>query len=158
MNIVKTNTLSQEDKHAFFHCYCGGSRMVVSSGDYDLNILPGLAAIEGDEIIGILTFLVFEAHVEIISLHCSEQNKGVGTRLINMLDDVVKQHQKHKLKVITTNDNLDALRFYQKRGFRIVNVLPNAVETARAKKPDIPKLSESGIPIKDELVLLKSYT
>jgi hypothetical protein len=54
----------------------------------------------------------------------------------------------------TTNDNLDALRFYQRRGFRISAVRPRAVERARATlKPEIPEVGAYGIPVRDEIDL-----
>jgi hypothetical protein len=57
------------------------------------------------------------------------------------------------LRLTTTNDNLTALRFYQRRGFRIAAVRPGAVAAARRLKPTIPELGEHGIPIRDEIEL-----
>ena len=54
----------------------------------------------------------------------------------------------------TTNDNVDALRFYQRRGFRLVALRPGAVDDARARhKPAIPGTGAHGIPLRDELDL-----
>jgi hypothetical protein len=56
--------------------------------------------------------------------------------------------------LVTTNDNLDALRFYQRRGFRIAQVRPGAVdETRKTLKPSIAEVGDFGIPIRDEIVL-----
>jgi ribosomal protein S18 acetylase RimI-like enzyme len=58
--------------------------------------------------------------------------------------------------VLTTNDNLDALRFYQRRGFRLAELYPGAVQDARVRlKPEIPASGNHGIPIRDEIVLDK---
>ena len=54
---------------------------------------------------------------------------------------------------MTTNDNLGALRFYQRRGLRLVAVHRGAVDHARAVKPAIPRVGEHGIEIHDELEL-----
>jgi hypothetical protein len=54
---------------------------------------------------------------------------------------------------VTTNDNLDALRFYQRRGMRLVGLAPDAVKVSRAFKPSIPEIGAYGIPIRDELTL-----
>jgi hypothetical protein len=55
---------------------------------------------------------------------------------------------------VTTNDNVDALRFYQRRGFRLRAVRPGAVDDARRTlKPEIPAVGEQGIPIRDEIEL-----
>ncbi len=54
----------------------------------------------------------------------------------------------------TTNDNLDALRFYQRRGFRLVALRPGAVDVARRDlKPELPDIGTHGIPMRDELDL-----
>jgi ribosomal protein S18 acetylase RimI-like enzyme len=58
------------------------------------------------------------------------------------------------LRVTTTNDNLSGLRFYQRRGFRIVAVRPDAVAASRRMKPGIPEVGEYGIPIRDEIELV----
>ena len=59
-----------------------------------------------------------------------------------------------RLWLITTNDNVDALRFYQRRGFRLVRVHAGAVDRSRAAlKPGIPEAGDHGIPLRDELEL-----
>jgi ribosomal protein S18 acetylase RimI-like enzyme len=58
-----------------------------------------------------------------------------------------------RLWLITTNDNLDALRFYQRRGFELVAVHRDFREVARRLKPSIPLEGNFGIPIRDEIEL-----
>ena len=59
-----------------------------------------------------------------------------------------------RLWLITTNDNVNALRFYQRRGFRLAAVHPGAVDRARTTmKPEIPFVGDYGIPLRDELEL-----
>ena len=58
-----------------------------------------------------------------------------------------------RLWLVTTNDNLDALRFYQRRGLRITAVAAGAVDEARKIKPGIPLLGDHGIAIRDEITL-----
>jgi len=56
--------------------------------------------------------------------------------------------------VVTTNDNVDALRFYQLRGFRLAGLRPGAVDESRERlKPEIPAAGCHGIPLRDELEL-----
>jgi hypothetical protein len=54
---------------------------------------------------------------------------------------------------VTTNDNLGALRFYQRRGLRLVALHVGAVAESRRLKPSIPEVGHDGIPIRDELEL-----
>ena len=58
-----------------------------------------------------------------------------------------------RIMVITTNDNLRALRFYQKRRFDIVALHRNALDLARKLKPEIPKKGIDGIPLRHEFEL-----
>ena len=60
--------------------------------------------------------------------------------------------------LLTTNDNLDALRLYQRHGFRLVQVHPGAVDLARQAKPSIPEVGAYGIPLRDELILERDLT
>jgi N-acetylglutamate synthase-like GNAT family acetyltransferase len=58
-----------------------------------------------------------------------------------------------RLFLITTNDNLNALGFYQKRGFEIVAIYRGAVNESRKRKPSIPQVGMNGIPLRDEIEL-----
>ena len=55
--------------------------------------------------------------------------------------------------LVTANDNTAAVRCYQRRGFRLVALRPNAVDQARRLKPSIPLYGDDGVPILDELDL-----
>ena len=55
------------------------------------------------------------------------------------------------MRLITTNDNVGAIGFYQVIGMTIARVGINAMEEARKLKPDIPLTGEKGIPIRDEI-------
>ena len=58
-----------------------------------------------------------------------------------------------RLWLITTNDNLPALRFYQRRGFVLAALHRDAIAASRRLKPQIPLLGLDNIPIRDELEL-----
>jgi hypothetical protein len=53
----------------------------------------------------------------------------------------------------TTNDNLHALGFYQKRGFELATFRRGAVNESRKIKPGIPRVGENGILLRDEIEL-----
>ena len=53
--------------------------------------------------------------------------------------------------MIATNDNIRALRFYQKRGFDLVSIYRFAVNESRKLKPQIPLLGVDDIPILHEI-------
>lgn len=58
--------------------------------------------------------------------------------------------------MLTTNDNVDALRFYQRRRFRLSELRAGATAAARETlKPEIQHIGNHGIPIRDEIILEK---
>jgi hypothetical protein len=80
---------------------------------------------------------------------------GVGSALLGAVEKVAADHGGKRVVVITSNDNLSALRFYQLRGYRMVAVRVGAIDAARESKPTIPAYGLDGIPIHDELELIK---
>ena len=91
---------------------------------------------------------------EVLSLHTDEQWRGAGTVLIEAAAQLARRQGCTRLWVITTNDNVDALRFYQRRGFCLVRVHRGAVDRSRATlKPEIPLVGAYGIPLRDEIEL-----
>jgi ribosomal protein S18 acetylase RimI-like enzyme len=106
-----------------------------------------------DDWSGVITFMIRGDECEITSLDSSREGKGIGTALIN---EVLHQAQEKKCRrvfLITTNDNLHALGFYQRRGFELVAVHRGAVNESRKIKPTIPLIGENGIPLRDEIEL-----
>lgn len=127
--------------------------MVVHGTIYYPRDLPGFLAIQNDEPVGLLTYQISDSACEIVTLHSLEPAIGVGTALIVAVRGIAQQANCVRLWLITTNDNVNALRFYQKRGFRLVAVYPNALEQSRKLKPEIPRIGNDGIPLRDELEL-----
>jgi ribosomal protein S18 acetylase RimI-like enzyme len=133
-----------------------GDVIVVSRGQVlRLPELPTLVAWDGGERVGAATYHVEGDAAELASLDAAASGKGVGTALIDAVEDAVRRAGSRRLRLITTNDNVDALRFYQRRGFRLVGLHAGAVDEARRLKPAIPEIGEYGIPIHDEIELEK---
>lgn len=131
------------------------------SGDFIISVgkkhypkdLLGIIAEEKGKRLGLLTYEVINKQIEITSLNSFEENRGVATTLIKHLIKVAKKRGIKRVFVITDNSNLRALGFYQKRGFVIKAVYSNSFEELRKIKPQIPKISENGIPLRDEIEL-----
>ena len=153
---VCINPISSDDRKwipAFITSRWGSERVIVHDTIYYPADLPGFVAREGDEIMGLVTFVIESAACEIVSLDSLLRGRGTGTALIDAVKDAAIRQNCDRLWLITTNDNLDALRFYQRRGFQISAVFPNALARSRAIKPTIPLIGEYGIPIRDEIEL-----
>jgi GNAT superfamily N-acetyltransferase len=115
---------------------------------------PAVIAQDGERLAGVLTYVLGDRDCEILTLHTAARWRGVGTALLGALERVAHDAGCARLWVLTTNDNVDALRFYQRRGFRLTALNAGAVDRSRAQlKPEIPEHGEYGIPIRDELVL-----
>jgi GNAT superfamily N-acetyltransferase len=117
---------------------------------------PSLLAEDDGHLVGLLTYIVEADRCEILTLHTAQQWRGVGTALIEEAERVAAASGCRRLWLITTNDNVDALRFYQRRGFRLAKLHPGAVDRSRESlKPEIPEIGDHGIPLRDELELHK---
>ncbi len=127
---------------------------VVSRGVvHDPTALPGFVAEEGGERVGLLTYRIDGADCEVVTIDAFPAGAGAGTALLDAAGRAARDAGCGRLWLITTNDNLRALRFYQRRGFRLVAVHPDAVERSRALKALIPEIGLDGIPLRDELEL-----
>ncbi|MGZ9226634.1 MAG: GNAT family N-acetyltransferase, partial [Anaerolineales bacterium] len=105
----------------------GGEEMITRGNIYRPEQLEGFVIEDGDEWIGLLTFLIKYDECEITSLDSMREGKGVGSKLIDEAVDESRSRGCKRLFLITTNDNLNALGFYQKRGFEIAAVYRGAV-------------------------------
>jgi ribosomal protein S18 acetylase RimI-like enzyme len=113
-----------------------------------------LAEDERGDLIGVLTFQTAGRDREISTLYAAESWRGIGSRLLEAALDSARADGCDRVWLVTTNDNVDALRFYQRRGFRLVKLHVGAVDVSRATlKPSIPEVGDHGIPLHDELVL-----
>ncbi|MGP4060276.1 GNAT family N-acetyltransferase [Halobacillus sp. H74] len=156
MEIVNVEAISDTIIRDFLELHWGSTKMVVSSGSYDCTILDGFAALNDQaRLIGLVTYIIDDDVGEIISLDSIVEGEGIGTSLIQSVEKTAMNLQCRKLTLITTNDNLAAIAFYQKRGFRFSRILHNAVEQARKIKPEIPMTGNHGIPIIDEIEMTK---
>ena len=134
----------------------GSDDMVLSGVVYHLNELPGFVAIDEQNIFGMITYLDRGNTLEVISLDSLRANQGIGSALLQKVETTAVLSHKTGVELITTNDNLHALGFYQRRGYRLTQLFPEAVDQSRKVKPQIPAVADNGIPIRDELRLLKN--
>ena len=131
-----------------------GSPQVVSRGRvHTADALPGLIAEFEAQRVGLLTYQLEGDGCEVVSLNSLLEKRGVATALLEAVTEVAAQAGCRRVWLVTTNDNLPALRFYQKLGFRLVAVHRDAVEKSRELKPEIPFVGMDGIPIRDEVEL-----
>lgn len=115
--------------------------------------LPGFVAIGDGERVGLATYVVEGTECELVTIDSVVERAGVGTALVAAVRDAARDAGCRRLWLITTNDNLDALRFYQRRGFELARLHRGAIVESRRLKPEIARVGDYGIPIRDELEL-----
>jgi GNAT superfamily N-acetyltransferase/catechol 2,3-dioxygenase-like lactoylglutathione lyase family enzyme len=131
-----------------------GSVKVVSRGQiHDPSILPGFVAVLEERPVGLLTYHIMGGSCEIVTIDSDLDRGGVGSALIEAARKKAAALGCWRLWLITTNDNLHALRFYQKRGFTLATIHVDAIRESRRLKPQIPLTGLHGIPIRDEIEL-----
>ncbi|MFZ5981568.1 MAG: GNAT family N-acetyltransferase [Candidatus Zixiibacteriota bacterium] len=114
--------------------------------------LPGFYAVDDDDKkLGLVTYEILGDQCEVITLDAFEKYRGIGTALLDKVVNAARRAGCKRLWLITTNDNLEALRFYQKRGMTIAAVHINAIARSRELKPSISEIGKFGIPIRDEI-------
>jgi len=138
---------------AFLEERWGSTRMVSRGRLHEVGEPPGFVALVDGEPMGLLTHRVDGGECEIVLLDAGIEGKGIGSALIEAAKEAATAQGCARLCVITTNDNLEVLRFYQRRGFAIASVRTNALEQARELKPEIPLIGKHGIPLRDEIEL-----
>ena len=125
---------------------------VVSRGRcIDTTVLPGFVCVEDGGIKGILTYRIENKECEIVTLNSFAENRGIGTALITTAVETAKASGCTRLWLITSNDDIRAIWFYQRRGFDLTAAHIGAMEQSRRLKPAIPLLGMHGIPIRHEL-------
>lgn len=133
----------------------GSSVQVVHGTAFRPAELPGLIAERAGRLTGLITYHVAGEVMEIVTLNALKRRAGVGTLLMEAAADDARRRDCREIRLTTTNDNLDALRFYQRRGLRLVALRPGAVDRARAGKTEIPRVGDYGIPLRDEIDLAR---
>jgi len=131
----------------------GATEVVVHDDAFHPADLPGFIAERAGRIAGLVTFEVRSGVMEIVTINALNLYQGIGTLLIEAVRAEAKRLGCHEVMLTTTNDNIGALRFYQRRGFRLAALRPGAVDRSRQHKPEIPRTGDFGIPLRDEIDL-----
>jgi ribosomal protein S18 acetylase RimI-like enzyme len=115
--------------------------------------LPGFAAFADERCVGLVTYELDGDACEVVTLDALEEGRGIGTALLRAVEGAARDAGCSRVQLLTTNNNLRALALYQKRGYRLVGLIPGAIDEERKLKPSIPEFDSAGLPIRDELHL-----
>lgn len=131
----------------------GGEIMITRGNVHRPDQLEGFVIEDADEWIGLLTFFVKDDECEVASLDSLREGQGIGTQLLHAVVEEARRQNCKRVFLITTNDNLHALGFYQRRGFELAGINRNALAETRKLKPNIPLVGMNNIPLRDEIEL-----
>jgi GNAT superfamily N-acetyltransferase len=151
MDIKTISSENREQINDFISSHWFSTVMVVRGELVDMTILDGFVTYVGEKIMGLVTYKIEDTECEIMSLDSLMEKQGIGTTLVNKVIETARENKCTKIKLITTNDNIYALRFYQKLGFDMAKLYHNALDISRKLKPSIPLLGEFDIPLKHEI-------
>jgi GNAT superfamily N-acetyltransferase len=113
---------------------------------------PAVVAEDDGMLAGVLTYVLHGQACEVLTLNTTVSRRGIGSALLAAVEQIARAAGCRRMWLITTNDNLDAMRFYQRRGFRMAALYADAVTDSRRQlKPGIPEIGDYRIPIRDEV-------
>jgi DNA-3-methyladenine glycosylase I len=156
--VIRICAIREADRAAVLRIlvHSWGSGEVVTRGRvHPAHAYPGFIAVADDCIVGLLTYRLHGGRCEVVSLDSLWAGRGVGTRLLRTAERAARRAGCREAWLITTNDNLHAIGFYQKRGWLLRRVHQGAVARSRRLKPSIPMVGIDGIPLRDEIEMYK---
>jgi ribosomal protein S18 acetylase RimI-like enzyme len=129
---------------------------------YQADTLPGFVAVDSagsdsphPDRLGLVTYIIHSGgfNGEVITLSSRSEDHGVGTALLDAAVQSIREAGCCRAFLTTTNDNLRALGFYQKRGWKLAALHKGIIDEARKRKPVIPAMGLNNIPLRDEIEL-----
>ena len=137
----------------FWNAHWGGDFQVVHGQIFRLDDLDGFSARQNGEWLGLVNYYMEADFCEVILLDSLRPGQGIGSALMQAVEETARQSGCRAVRLTTTNDNTLALRFYQKRDYVLTALRPGAVIASRDLKPSIPEFGLDDIPIRDEIDL-----
>jgi ribosomal protein S18 acetylase RimI-like enzyme len=135
-----------------------GRATVIGFGDsMVIEDCPMLVAEMRGELAGALAYRLLPDALHIVALATDPmwQRSGVATHLEGEATFIAQRHGVSRLLFATTNDNLPALYFYQRRGWTITGVVIGGMLEHFGGQPGV---GFSGIPVRDEIRLEKGLS
>lgn len=135
-----------------------GLPVITVARDYMLEDISGgfLWRDGAGEAQGLVTWAIDGEAAEIVTMDAFLQGVHIGGRLLDAAEAELAGRGVRRLSITTTNDNLRALAFYIRRGYRLVRLDLDGVDRVRAAKPGVSATGNDGIPLRDMWELEKN--
>lgn len=151
MEFIRIDNKNRETVNSFVQQQWFTTTMILRGEIVDMTKVDGFFYCEDGSIIGLVTYTVRGDILEIVSLDSLREKRGIGSALVETVRSEAKKLKCKKVILITTNDNVNEIRFWQKRGFDMVRLFHNAMDVSRKLKPEIPLIGENEIPLRHEI-------
>jgi GNAT superfamily N-acetyltransferase len=151
----RTEPVDQEyiRKHITEHW---GLPIVSTRRTYDPGDLQGLGyRDEWGEVQGLITWHIEGDCAEIVTVDAFQQGRHIGGRLLNAVEVELLRRGVKQVRIVTTNDNLRAVAFYVRHGYRMTRIDLDGMERVRKLKPNVPRTGIDGLPLRDMIELEK---
>src|SRR5919204_6318602 len=125
-----------------------GRTKIVAYGEVmDIDQMPALVVVRYEDPSGALAYRLHGDALHIVALATDPmwQRSGVDGHLVAEAELLARRLNLRRLVVSTTNDNLPALHFYQRRGYRLTDLVPDSI-VAHTKRQGagFPRVSPGG--------------
>lgn len=139
-----------------WEAFTGGAPIVGLLAMYEARDVEGLA-LEGRDgaVAAMVTWAVLGDVAEVVSLHAVKPGSGAGRQALHEAEGRLREQGVTTVLIATTNDNVDALRFYLREGYRLTGVHLDAMDRVRSVKPGVPLEGKGGVPLRDMWELRK---
>jgi GNAT superfamily N-acetyltransferase len=127
--------------------------LLVMGRPYPVRELDVIGAYDREELLGLALWTIKGQTALLPAVISLSTRRGVARALIGYVQDLAKKGGAKRLRAMTTNDNLDALRFYQLYGFRLTALFVNALDMLRVLHPSLEKIGFNDIPRRDAIEL-----
>ena len=122
-----------------------GGELVEAAG------LSGSLATLGGRRVGLVLVNVSEGEFEVVAISTTRPRSGVGRALMERCFAEARATACRRVWVVTTNNNVAAIAFYQHVGLDLLALHRNAVRASRKLKPTIPVRDAEGVRIDHEI-------
>ena len=117
----------------------------------DATRLRGFVTLVGRQRVGLALVDVKDGDYEVVAISTSRPRRGIGRALMQQCVEDAGSSGCSRVWLVTTNNNIGAIAFYERLGMKLSAIHRGAVSEARALKSSIPLLDGHGVPIDDEL-------
>jgi GNAT superfamily N-acetyltransferase len=103
--------------------------------------------------VGLAVFAIRGTVCFLFMMDSGVKGSGLGDRFLRLVKEAALKAGARTVRALTPNDHTDAMRFYQRRGFRFTAIYPGAIDVYRLSLPHVPVTGFHGIPLRDTLEL-----